>query len=75
MSVTSFADDTRFLLNIEDELDCAKMQDDLISVNQWAASNNMKFNSKKFELISYSAHSRDLNEVNQNSFNFTQYYD
>ena len=76
VSVTSFADDTRFLLNIEDELDCAKMQDDLISVYQWAESNNMKFNSKKFELISYSAHSRDLNKLNLNSsFNFPQYYD
>ena len=76
-SVSSFADDTRMLMIICREEDCAKMQDDLIEIYNWASTNNMKFNSKKFELLSYSARNRDLKEINENTkmFNFPQYYD
>ena len=53
------------------------MQDDLISVYKWADENKMKFNSKKFELMSYSAHSRNLNNIDEITklFNYPQYFD
>ena len=75
--VSSFADDTRFLLKIREEQDCSKMQEDLIHVYNWATENNMKFNSKKFELVSFSARLRDLNIINPNDnlFNYPDYYD
>ena len=75
--VSSFADDTRFLKTIAEEDDCRKMQDDLIGVFQWANDNNMTFNSKKFQLVSYSARARDLENINESHkiFNYPQYYD
>ena len=75
--VSSFADDTRFLMPIAEEDDCRKMQDDLIGVYQWAADNNMSFNNKKFQLVSYSARSRDLENINlcHKLFNYPQYFD
>ena len=77
VSVSSFADDTRFLQEIAESRDCSRMQDDLIGVYRWASENNMKFNSKKFELLSYSARQRDLYKLNQclNVFHYPQYFD
>ena len=48
-----FADDTRIMSSINDENDVEKMQKDLDTVYGWAETNNMKFNSGKFELIRY----------------------
>ena len=75
--VSSFADDTRFLKTIAEECDCTKMQDDLIGVYQWAEQNNMAFNNKKFQLVSYSAPTRNLENINETYglFNYPQYYD
>ena len=76
-SVSSFADDTRMLMKINSEEDCGRMQDDLIEIYTWASDNNMKFNSKKFELLNYSARNRDLHVINESSrmFNYPQYHD
>ena len=75
--VSSFADDTRFLKQILNDGDCFKMQEDLMGVYKWAEDNKMKFNSSKFELVSYSARMRDLHEINETLgvFNYPQYFD
>ena len=77
VDISSFADDTRIVSSIGSNSDCCNMQDDLIGVYRWAFENNMKFNSNKFELISYSAQNRDLNEINEYDklFNYPQYFD
>ena len=41
------------MAGIEDESDVEAMQNDLDKVYKWAESNNMEFNSKKFELLRY----------------------
>ena len=48
-----FADDTRIMASIKNEDDVEELQKDLDTVYGWAESNNMQFNSKKFELIRY----------------------
>ena len=75
--VSSFADDTRFLKRVEEGEDCTRMQQDLIGVYNWATENNLKFNSKKFELVSYASRSRDLNNINidEKMFPYPQYFD
>ena len=40
-----FADDTRIMAAVKDELDVEAMQEDLNKVYKWADSNNMEFNS------------------------------
>ena len=54
VSVSSFADDTRFIMGIRRESDRLRMQEDLCRTYEWALENNMKFNGKKFELLRYS---------------------
>ena len=61
-SATYFADDTRILGEISNESNCVDMQNDLIKLYNWANENNMKFNKKKFELMSYSAKSINLHK-------------
>lgn len=75
--VSSFADDTRFLQRINELEDAVKMQEDLIGVFNWAEENNLKFNSCKFEMVSYSCHARDLNRMDEHEklFPFPQYFD
>ena len=53
--VSSFADDTRLLHSISDVYDASCLQSDLDSVYLWAYTNNMMFNSLKFELIRYNS--------------------
>lgn len=53
--VASFADDTRVLRKVRGPEDVTLLQDDLNSIYDWAARNNMAFNSTKFELIRYKA--------------------
>ena len=48
-----FCDDTRILSRISCEEDVEAMQVDLDKVFAWADTNNMKFNSEKFELLRY----------------------
>ena len=52
---SSFADDTRVLMPVNDSEDCGKLQDDLDNIYQWAVTNNMSFNNSKFGLLRYSA--------------------
>ena len=59
--LASFADDTRATKGIKTEQDAADLQNDLFSIYQWSADNNMKFNSLKFELIRYGKN-KDLKE-------------
>ena len=77
VTISSFADDTRLLKAIKEPDDCSKMQDDLIGVYKWAEENHMMFNSKKFELLNYSARSRNLHQINCNTglFNYPLYFD
>ena len=49
--LSSFADDTRIGHCIEGDMDKAALQADLQKVYEWAASNNMQFNSDKFEML------------------------
>ena len=56
-AVSSFADDTRFLKKIEKLLDTLLLQKDLNTVYEWSKTNNMVFNSEKFEGITYTASS------------------
>ena len=51
--VSSFADDTRVGHRIKTVGDVTALQDDLNSIYQWSAENNMTFNSEKFECIRY----------------------
>ena len=53
VSVSSFADDTRFIMGIRSESDRLGMQEDLCKTYEWALENNMQFNGKKFELLRY----------------------
>ena len=53
--ISSFADDTRVMQGISSASDLENLQHDLEAVYQWAADNNMKFNSDKFEHIRYSS--------------------
>ena len=57
----SFADDTRAWLGISNQQDSADMQEDLNRIYAWAESFNMRFNTKKFEAITYGASGRAAN--------------
>ena len=52
-AVSCFADDTRILLGIKDEVDTQMLQNDLHKLYKSADTNNMKFNANKFELLRY----------------------
>lgn len=49
----SFADDTNLSKPISTEEDVDSLQQDLITIYNWAKNNNMSFNDKKFELLRY----------------------
>ena len=51
--VRSFADDTRATKGVSNVADCSKFQEDLLQIYEWAESNNMEFNSLKFEIMRY----------------------
>ena len=50
-----FADDTKIIKTIKGVSDCEILQDDLLSIYEWGASNNMNYNGSKFQLVRYSA--------------------
>ena len=52
-TASSFADDTRILSKVNSTEDCQLLQNDLENVFDWAETNNMKFNSGKFEVMRY----------------------
>ena len=51
--ISSFADDTRVSGHIENFEDIQLLQADLDAVYNWVESNNMEFNSDKYELLRY----------------------
>lgn len=51
--VSSFADDTRISRPISEQEDNIALQQDLNNVYDWQTTNNMEFNSGKFELLRY----------------------
>ena len=51
--LSSFADDTRIGHAVSSDNDRSALQADLQRVYEWANTNNMQFNSEKFELIRY----------------------
>ena len=51
--ISSFADDTRILKDINELIDTFKLQSDLNVVYKWTDDNNMKLNGCKFEQLSY----------------------
>ena len=51
--VSSFADDTRVGHYISSQADAKALQADLNAIYKWATTNNMQFNSDKFECIRY----------------------
>jgi hypothetical protein len=53
--VSSFADDTRLLRQINSAADTDNLQCDLNVLYKWADDNNMNFNNEKFEVIRYGA--------------------
>ena len=54
---SSFADDTRLYSAIKENNQCAELQKDLLTIYEWANSNNMKFNSHKFQYVSFQSKS------------------
>ena len=51
--LVGFADDTRLYSGVGDVTDCDNLQLDLNAVYDWASSNNMFFNSKKFSYVCF----------------------
>ncbi|CAL4059403.1 unnamed protein product [Meganyctiphanes norvegica] len=51
--LSSFADDTRVGHRVKTVEDLTKFQKDLDSIYLWASTNNMEFNSSKFECLRY----------------------
>ena len=52
-TASSFADDTRIMMQITSDTDVLNFQKELDKVFMWAQSNKMTFNSKKFEHLRY----------------------
>ena len=52
-NIVSFADDTWIYSAINSVTDCDDLQADLENIYKWADTNNMKFNSKKFQYINF----------------------
>ena len=61
--LSSFADDTRIGKGISTPEDSIKLQEDLNTVYNWASTNNMQFNHKKFELLRYGTNSELQNSI------------
>lgn len=51
--ILTFADDTKVSSKVSSVNDVKVLQNNMNSITQWLASNNMKLNSNKFELISH----------------------
>ena len=50
---SSFADDTRVMLKVKNDLDTQRLQNDLDSIYEWTRINNMALNGDKFEYMRY----------------------
>ena len=70
--LSSFADDTRIGKGIYTTEEASMLQQDLQGVFEWAETNNMLFNSKKFELLRYGNNTELKNATNYKSNTGTQ---
>ena len=61
-NISRFADDTRLYLPIESPTDIDNLQFDLRTVYDWAETNNIKFNSSKFNYVCYHTKNSPNNE-------------
>ena len=52
--LSSFADDTKVWKGVDGNKARILLQDDLDTIYEWAESNNMKFNSDKFQVVRFS---------------------
>ena len=68
--IGTFADDTRVSRTIIDENDAAMLQEDIVSLQSWADSNNMAFNGSKFQCLKYGSREAIKNEYFYGSGNF-----
>ena len=64
--ILTFADDTKLVAKADTEHDRRKLQEDLNHIIEWSEKNNMRLNSKKFELISYDFNSAKCNNTDEN---------
>ena len=58
-NIVFFADATRLYSAINSVTDCDDLQADLENIYKWTDTNNMKFNSKKFQYINFGIHPED----------------
>ena len=68
-TVSCFVDDTRILLGIKATADTQMLQNDLHKLYKWADTNNMKFNTNKFELLRYSKEQEIKSATTYKSYN------
>ena len=64
--LSSFADDTRLLREVNGVRDASSLQSDLEAVYQWAEDNNAFFNNTKFEALRYG-----IDEILKNITSYT----
>ena len=69
--IRCFADDTRIMRAISQTLDMQLLQQDLNSVTQWSARNNMSLHEDKFEFLSHAVNRS--NPLHQLPFTFEVY--
>ena len=51
--ITAFADDSKVMLTINNEIDALKLQDSMEKIYDWEKANNMRFNVSKFKLLQF----------------------
>ena len=61
-TASSFADDTRIMMQITSERDVHELQRELDKIFLWAEANKMAFNSKKFEHLRYNPN-KDMKNI------------
>ena len=49
--IFKFVDDSKVMTRINDEEDVAKLQNDLVSIYNWAGQNHMRWNDLKFQVL------------------------
>ena len=68
-TISCFADDTRVVATVKDQISVNNVQKDLDAISMWAIENNMTFNEQKFELLRYGRDKTLINNTNYYSGN------
>ena len=55
-----FADDLKVFINVKNDYDCQKLQNDLNKLLSWCQNNNMEFNTGKCKTITFSKRKRPV---------------